>query len=551
MHLRLDTNGASPFTESPHMDILTGERTLGAVLNEYPGELIRTGSPNFVCSVLPTHWRSNKTLPVAFKLVALGEVKDGTKVTISAGNDENYAAELRNCVAYMKNQVAKFNDLRFVGRSGRGKSFNLTITVCTHPPQVAIYPKAIKVTVDGPREPRSKAKLRADDRQLPLRPSPLDMHTIRHPLREHRFSALGELQQLRRTTQHAPEVCIPPSLKTSDTNIFRDDFYGAPGPMMGTQGQWETGYQTGSYSLGLEPSGGAHHRLPALHPQQEPSLYQEASRHHTPPRSECSLVTEPRSGMSELKPVLPTTGLLPSQQSLKTELKLGMDVSQMTPLESQRTDLMGLVPTPLSGGPPGGDLQRRVAACEARLVSGDPHSIDSNIMLPRYQGVSELRFPPDPRLPPSPSSFPPYPGCTSHSNMVILEQSRALSTLSLPVSRSTYPIISPHNLLGSPPNTAPSYLNPTPSATLPSSFLYPHLCSSQATGQYSPYEGRSLDFLNSSRLASPAPPAGTYLQQPGLHDPKEDEKPREQQLFSLHTPEPHDGGDQGSVWRPY
>ena len=122
MHLRLETNGASPFTESPHhMDILTGERTLGAVLNEYPGELIRTGSPNFVCSVLPTHWRSNKTLPVAFKLVALGEVKDGTKVSISAGNDENYAAELRNCVAYMKNQVAKFNDLRFVGRSGRGK----------------------------------------------------------------------------------------------------------------------------------------------------------------------------------------------------------------------------------------------------------------------------------------------------------------------------------------------------------------------------------------------------------------------------------------------
>lgn len=123
MHLRLDTNGASPFAESPHMDILTGERTLGAVLNEYPGELIRTGSPNFVCSVLPTHWRSNKTLPVAFKLVALGEVKDGTKVTISAGNDENYAAELRNCVAYMKNQVAKFNDLRFVGRSGRGKFY--------------------------------------------------------------------------------------------------------------------------------------------------------------------------------------------------------------------------------------------------------------------------------------------------------------------------------------------------------------------------------------------------------------------------------------------
>lgn len=39
-----------------------------------------------------------------------------------AGNDENYSAELRNASAVMKNQVARFNDLRFVGRSGRGRS---------------------------------------------------------------------------------------------------------------------------------------------------------------------------------------------------------------------------------------------------------------------------------------------------------------------------------------------------------------------------------------------------------------------------------------------
>lgn len=75
-----------------------------------------------VCTVLPAHWRSNKTLPVAFKVVALGEVGDGTLVTVRAGNDENCCAELRNSTALMKNQVAKFNDLRFVGRSGRGKS---------------------------------------------------------------------------------------------------------------------------------------------------------------------------------------------------------------------------------------------------------------------------------------------------------------------------------------------------------------------------------------------------------------------------------------------
>lgn len=40
--------------------------------------------------------------------------------------------------------------------SAAGKSFTLTITVFTGPPQVATYHRAIKVTVDGPREPRSE-----------------------------------------------------------------------------------------------------------------------------------------------------------------------------------------------------------------------------------------------------------------------------------------------------------------------------------------------------------------------------------------------------------
>ncbi|XP_034951558.1 runt-related transcription factor 1-like [Chelonus insularis] len=151
-------SGVSPLTDAytkMTTDILT-ERTLGDFVSEHPGELVKTGSPHLVCTVLPAHWRSNKTLPVAFKVVALGEVGDGTLVTVRAGNDENCCAELRNSTALMKNQVAKFNDLRFVGRSGRGKSFTLTITVSTTPPQVATYTKAIKVTVDGPREPRSK-----------------------------------------------------------------------------------------------------------------------------------------------------------------------------------------------------------------------------------------------------------------------------------------------------------------------------------------------------------------------------------------------------------
>lgn len=134
MHLPTDLNGLTPFPDSPHnmTEVLPGERSLTSVLSEHPGELVRTGSPNFVCTVLPTHWRSNKTLPVAFKVIALGDVKDGTKVTIAAGNDENYCSELRNCTAYMKNQVAKFNDLRFVGRSGRGELvLFIYLSVCT------------------------------------------------------------------------------------------------------------------------------------------------------------------------------------------------------------------------------------------------------------------------------------------------------------------------------------------------------------------------------------------------------------------------------------
>ncbi|XP_029681570.1 runt-related transcription factor 3 isoform X2 [Takifugu rubripes] len=157
-----DSNGAmatpGPLRSRPDT------RNMVDVLADHAGELVRTDSPNFLCSVLPSHWRCNKTLPVAFKVVALGDVPDGTLVTVMAGNDENYSAELRNASAVMKNQVARFNDLRFVGRSGRGKSFTLTITVFTGPPQVATYHRAIKVTVDGPREPR-RHRVKVEDSQ--------------------------------------------------------------------------------------------------------------------------------------------------------------------------------------------------------------------------------------------------------------------------------------------------------------------------------------------------------------------------------------------------
>lgn len=51
----------------------SGDRSMVEVLADHPGELVRTDSPNFLCSVLPTHWRCNKTLPIAFKVLRPGE----------------------------------------------------------------------------------------------------------------------------------------------------------------------------------------------------------------------------------------------------------------------------------------------------------------------------------------------------------------------------------------------------------------------------------------------------------------------------------------------
>ncbi|XP_073962112.1 uncharacterized protein isoform X2 [Choristoneura fumiferana] len=164
MHLPYESRGRRR-REMADLEPYWLQSIVDEALAEHP-DLVRTGSPDYMCSMLPQHWRSNKTLPGGFKVVALGDVIDGTLVTIRAGNDENCSAELRNNTAVMKNRVAKFNDLRFVGRSGRGKSFSLTITVSTSPPQVTTYQKAIKVTVDGPREPRSKTSTNVSPHQI-------------------------------------------------------------------------------------------------------------------------------------------------------------------------------------------------------------------------------------------------------------------------------------------------------------------------------------------------------------------------------------------------
>ncbi|KAM9766796.1 LOW QUALITY PROTEIN: runt-related transcription factor 1 [Menidia menidia] len=192
------------------------ERGMVEVIPDHPGELVKTDSPNFLCSVLPTHWRCNKTLPIAFKVVALGDIPDGTLVTVMAGNDENFSAELRNATAAIKNQVARFNDLRFVGRSGRGKSFTLTITVFTSPPQVATYQRAIKITVDGPREPR-RHRQKLDE----VKPGSLAFS-----------ERLTELEQLRRSSMRVtpphPHPHQPPASSRQAAALTSSTFCSPP-----------------------------------------------------------------------------------------------------------------------------------------------------------------------------------------------------------------------------------------------------------------------------------------------------------------------------------
>jgi runt-related transcription factor len=96
-------------------------------------------------------------------------------VIVLAGNEYNPYASLKNNISWFRGGQAEFNDLRFLGASGRGlirnffffigtkifilgKKFTLTIIIETTPPQQYTYRRAIKITVDGPRKKRELSK---------------------------------------------------------------------------------------------------------------------------------------------------------------------------------------------------------------------------------------------------------------------------------------------------------------------------------------------------------------------------------------------------------
>lgn len=111
-------------------------------------------NPYFQCSSLPSHWRKNKSLRFILRAKQPLDIKANTRVIILAGNDYNPCATLKNNISWFRDGQAEFNDLRFLGASGRGKKFTLTIIIETTPPQQCTYRRAIKITVDGPRKKR-------------------------------------------------------------------------------------------------------------------------------------------------------------------------------------------------------------------------------------------------------------------------------------------------------------------------------------------------------------------------------------------------------------
>lgn len=548
-------------------DVVPGERSISSVLSEHPGELVRTGSPNFVCSVLPPHWRSNKTLPVAFKVVSLGEVKDGTKVTIAAGNDENFCAELRNAVAYMKNQVAKFSDLRFVGRSGRGKSFTLVISVYTNPPQVCTYQKAIKVTVDGPREPRSKTKLRTDDRRIHHRPGPLDLpveRTLPDPLGDRRYpSHLAELEHLRLSTIQQSDV----TRASTDANGFRHPSESLSKHLESNRHTW-TSYDGVPFTKETILSTPTAHVTP----------FAQSNSGSLPLTSHQLATVDQNVSHNRLKP-LPADIPPVTQHSVTSTERCSLPVIP----ETQRLDYTSL---------------------DSRYPVDQRLPLDSRlpVMLPSYQGIPDVRIPnprlADPRYSVASHLFPSthsmaYP--SSNSNLAILEESRAISTLALPSTHSNYPIISHREIFNTinPTNTisASPYISGSPSAVLPTTFLYPHLYSSSPQYQSSFYmptsDVRNYEILGqrsdipgrSDRPSLTASPGHLQIDVGTLQNKinKDDENNVEMRLASTeqttdvhmrddlrtnvtdhvsttsarssHTTDSADTG--GSVWRPY
>ena len=147
----LDRLGAAPVSASVY-PIDNGYYTQSET------RMVETTNPKIRCTRLPEHWRANKSLPerwvatekpqlyplrvspstfsphtvyangvlflcflCSFCVFSTEPIPNGTECEVTAGNEGVACAELKNSVAVFQGNSAKFNDLRFVGKSGRGR----------------------------------------------------------------------------------------------------------------------------------------------------------------------------------------------------------------------------------------------------------------------------------------------------------------------------------------------------------------------------------------------------------------------------------------------
>ena len=88
-------------------------------------EIYQTEDINVKCTKLPEFIRAKKYLGGPFLVYFNKMIPDGVKVVIKASNYKNPAAELKNNESIVKNSIAEFSDLRFCGKSGRGKRYSI------------------------------------------------------------------------------------------------------------------------------------------------------------------------------------------------------------------------------------------------------------------------------------------------------------------------------------------------------------------------------------------------------------------------------------------
>jgi len=72
------------------------------------------------CIFFFSHWRKNKSLRFILRAKQQIDIKTNTRAIILAGNDYNPCATLKNNISWFRGGQAEFNDLRFLGPSGRG-----------------------------------------------------------------------------------------------------------------------------------------------------------------------------------------------------------------------------------------------------------------------------------------------------------------------------------------------------------------------------------------------------------------------------------------------